>query len=68
MITHHLLDSLAVHADLAGERIADVGTGAGFPGLPATLALVNRQRQFTSSSTPPPRSCASWSTRCSCSA
>jgi 16S rRNA (guanine527-N7)-methyltransferase len=45
MITHHLLASLAVHADLAGERIADVGTGAGFPGLP--LALVNRQRQFT---------------------
>jgi 16S rRNA (guanine527-N7)-methyltransferase len=45
MITHHLLDSLAVHPDLAGERIADVGTGAGFPGLP--LALVNRQRQFT---------------------
>jgi 16S rRNA (guanine527-N7)-methyltransferase len=45
MITHHLLDSLAVSADLAGERIADVGTGAGFPGLP--LALCNPQRQFT---------------------
>jgi 16S rRNA (guanine527-N7)-methyltransferase len=45
MITHHLLDSLAVNADLAGERIADVGTGAGFPGLP--LAVVNPRRQFT---------------------
>ena len=45
MITHHLLDSLAVNADLTGERIADVGTGAGFPGLP--LALVNPQRHFT---------------------
>jgi 16S rRNA (guanine527-N7)-methyltransferase len=45
MITHHLLDSLAVHADLAGERIADVGTGAGFPGLP--LAVANPQRHFT---------------------
>jgi 16S rRNA (guanine527-N7)-methyltransferase len=45
MITHHLLDSLAVHPDLSGERIADAGTGAGFPGLP--LALVNRERQFT---------------------
>jgi 16S rRNA (guanine527-N7)-methyltransferase len=45
MITHHLLDSLAVNAELAGERIADVGTGAGFPGLP--LALVNPQRHFT---------------------
>jgi 16S rRNA (guanine527-N7)-methyltransferase len=45
MVTHHLLDSLAVHPDLSGTRIADVGTGAGFPGLP--LALCNPQRHFT---------------------
>jgi 16S rRNA (guanine527-N7)-methyltransferase len=45
MLTHHVLDSLAVHPDLAGNRIADVGTGAGFPGLP--LAVCNPQRQFT---------------------
>ena len=45
MITHHLLDSLSISPDLAGERIADVGTGAGFPGLP--LAVVNPARQFT---------------------
>src|SRR5262245_20304743 len=45
MITHHLLDSLSVNADLNGETIADVGTGAGFPGLP--LAVVNPQRRFT---------------------
>jgi 16S rRNA (guanine527-N7)-methyltransferase len=45
MVTHHLLDSLAIHADLRGERIADIGTGAGFPGLP--LAVVNPARQFT---------------------
>ncbi len=45
MITHHLLDSLSVHAELRGSRIADVGTGAGFPGLP--LALVNPERAFT---------------------
>jgi 16S rRNA (guanine527-N7)-methyltransferase len=45
MITHHLLDSLAIQPDLAGERIADAGTGAGFPGLP--LALVNPAREFT---------------------
>jgi 16S rRNA (guanine527-N7)-methyltransferase len=45
MVTHHLLDSLAVHPDLKGERTADVGTGAGFPGLP--LAVCNPQRQFT---------------------
>lgn len=45
MITHHLLDSLSVHPYLKGERIADVGTGAGFPGLP--LAVVNPDRRFT---------------------
>jgi len=45
MITHHLLDSLAISPDLAGTRIADVGTGAGFPGLP--LAVANPQRHFT---------------------
>ncbi len=45
MVTHHLLDSLAVQPDLRGEAIADVGTGAGFPGLP--LAVVNPQRRFT---------------------
>jgi 16S rRNA (guanine527-N7)-methyltransferase len=45
MLTHHLLDSLAIQGDLAGARIADAGTGAGFPGLP--LALVNPEREFT---------------------
>jgi 16S rRNA (guanine527-N7)-methyltransferase len=45
MLTHHLLDSLAVHPDLKGARIADAGTGAGFPGLP--LALCNPERHFT---------------------
>jgi 16S rRNA (guanine527-N7)-methyltransferase len=45
MLTHHLLDSLSIHADLQGSRIADVGTGAGFPGLP--LALVHPERRFT---------------------
>lgn len=45
MITHHLLDSLSISPDLAGTRIADVGTGAGFPGLP--LAIANPSRQFT---------------------
>lgn len=45
MLTHHLLDSLAVHPDLRGTTVADVGTGAGFPGLP--LAVINPERRFT---------------------
>ncbi len=45
MITRHLLDSLSVQSELSGETVADVGTGAGFPGLP--LAVVNPQRRFT---------------------
>jgi 16S rRNA (guanine527-N7)-methyltransferase len=43
-ITKHLLDSLSINRFLRGARIADVGTGAGFPGLP--LALVNADKQF----------------------
>jgi 16S rRNA (guanine527-N7)-methyltransferase len=45
MVSHHVLDSLAVHRYLHGASVADVGTGAGFPGLP--LALVNPERRFT---------------------
>jgi 16S rRNA (guanine527-N7)-methyltransferase len=45
ILTHHLLDSLSAQPDLAGTTVADVGTGAGFPGLP--LAIVNPERQFT---------------------
>lgn len=45
MLTHHLLDSLAVWPLLAGRRVVDVGTGAGFPGLP--LAIVDPQRHYT---------------------
>lgn len=44
-ITKHLLDSLSVHVFLRGSRIADMGTGAGFPGLP--LACVNPDKHFT---------------------
>ncbi|MFM2289707.1 MAG: hypothetical protein RL684_2850 [Pseudomonadota bacterium] len=45
MITQHLLDSLAGSRWVDGARVLDLGTGAGFPGLP--LALVHPQRQFT---------------------
>ena len=44
MVTGHVLDSLAVRRFLHGERIIDIGTGAGFPGLP--LAIVEPNRQF----------------------
>ncbi len=45
MIRSHLLDSLAAAPLLRGERVLDVGTGPGFPGLP--LAIVQPERQFT---------------------
>jgi 16S rRNA (guanine527-N7)-methyltransferase len=45
MLAKHVLDSLTLQPYLRGERCADVGTGAGFPGLP--LAVVNPRRRFT---------------------
>jgi 16S rRNA (guanine527-N7)-methyltransferase len=45
MLRKHVLDSLSLEPYLRGNRVADVGTGAGFPGLP--LAIVNPQRSFT---------------------
>lgn len=43
-ITKHLLDSLSVRPWMVGNHFIDVGTGAGFPGLP--LAIVMPQAQF----------------------
>lgn len=45
MITKHILDSLAIHPYLHGDRIIDVGTGAGLPGIP--LAIVNPEKIVT---------------------
>lgn len=44
MVSAHVLDSLSLRPYLEGTRILDVGTGAGFPGLP--LAIAEPQRQF----------------------
>src|ERR1700734_2151562 len=45
MLHKHVLDSLSLQPYLRGSRVADIGTGAGFPGLP--LAIVNPERRFT---------------------
>ena len=44
MIAKHLLDSLAIAPFVKGQNIIDVGTGAGFPGLP--LAMYYPDKQF----------------------
>jgi len=44
-VDRHLIESLALKALLKGERIADVGTGAGLPGVP--LAITESGRSFT---------------------
>lgn len=45
MVSGHVLDSLAVRPFLQGSTVIDIGTGAGFPGLP--LAIAEPDRTFT---------------------
>ena len=46
MVTLHLIDSLSIAPHLgAARRVADIGTGAGFPGVP--LALASPQMRMT---------------------
>ena len=42
MVSHHLLDSLAAVAELPPGPLADVGAGAGLPGIPIAIAQPHR--------------------------
>lgn len=43
MVTRHLLDSLAIAPHLIGQRLIDVGTGGGLPGVPMAILFPGRE-------------------------
>ncbi|MBP7370894.1 MAG: 16S rRNA (guanine(527)-N(7))-methyltransferase RsmG [Arenimonas sp.] len=45
MLTKHLLDSLAMHTYFTQPNLADLGTGAGLPGIP--LAIIRPEAQIS---------------------
>ena len=44
LFSRHIVESLAVNPYIRGERWADIGTGAGLPGVP--LAIAEPDKQF----------------------
>lgn len=45
MLTHHIIDSLAILPHITGSKIADIGSGAGLPGIP--IAIMRPEWQVT---------------------
>jgi len=43
IITRHILDSLSIVNHLHGDRVLDIGTGAGLPGIPLAIACPERE-------------------------
>jgi len=43
MVTRHLVDSLAILPYVSGATLADLGSGAGLPGIPLAIAVPARE-------------------------
>ena len=44
LVSRHILDSLSINPHIEGSLIADIGAGAGLPGIP--LAILNPDKHF----------------------